>query len=363
MPPVRHPPVEQHENDRVERRIALSVLDQSPVPEGSTAAAALRESVDLARATEAMGYRRYWVAEHHNTPSLAATAPEVVVAAVAAATSTIRVGSGGVLLPYYSPLKVAEVFRTLHALFPGRIDLGVGRAAGTDAAAEAALLASGGASGEERFPEHLADLVALVADHAGGDDGPVRAVSDGPVRAMPDGPGAPEVWLLGSSSYSSACAGYLGLPFAFAHFITPDHGPQIVASYRRGFRAGGAQAPRAVVAVAALCADTDEEALRQAATTDRWRLGPEGADRPPIVPPEAAAALRWTELDRARAAQSRAKVLVGTPDRVGADLVSVADAFGVDEVLVVTVCHDLRARRRSYELLAEAFDLRSAPAG
>ena len=379
MRSVGRPPVEQHENDRVQRRIALSVLDQSPVPEGSTAAAALRESVDLARATEAMGYRRYWVAEHHNTPSLAATAPEVVVAVVAAATSTIRVGSGGVLLPYYSPLKVAEVFRTLHALFPGRIDLGVGRAAGTDAAAEAALLASGGASGEERFPEHLADLVALVAGHAGGDDGPVRAmpdgpiravsdgpiraVPDGPIRAMPDGPGAPEVWLLGSSSYSSACAAYLGLPFAFAHFITPDHGPQIVASYRRGFRAGGAQAPRAVVAVAALCADTDEEALRQAATTDRWRLGPEGAERPPIVPPEAAAAHRWTELDRARAAQSRAKVLVGTPDRVGADLVSVADDFGVDEVLVVTVCHDLGARRRSYELLAEAFDLTSAPAG
>lgn len=334
----------------MDRRIALSVLDQSPVPEGSTASDALRETVELARAAEAWGYRRYWIAEHHNTPSLAATAPEVIVAAVAAATSSIRVGSGGVLLPYYSPLKVAEVFRTLHALFPGRIDLGIGRAAGTDPTAEAALLTSGGASGDERFPEHVAELAALLegnGPHAS--DGADRSA----VRAIPDGPGAPELWLLGSSSYSSACAAYLGLPFAFAHFITPAHGPQIVASYRRGFRPGSVSAPRAVVAVAALCADTDDEARRQAATADLWRLGPEGPGRPPIVPAEAAEAHQWTELERARAAQARGKVLVGTPDRVRAELVALADEFGVDEVVVVTVCHDRAARRRSYELLSE----------
>ncbi|HEV3400230.1 MAG TPA: LLM class flavin-dependent oxidoreductase [Acidimicrobiales bacterium] len=332
----------------MDRRLALSVLDQAPVPAGTSPDVALRESVELARAAEAWGYRRYWIAEHHNTPSLAGTAPEVVVAAVAAATSTIRVGSGGVLLPYYSPLKVAEVFRSLDALFPGRIDLGIGRAAGTDPAAEAALLASGGASGEERFAEHLAELVTFLE----GDEG-------AEVRAMPEGTGGPDVWLLGSSSYSSACAAYLGLPLAFAHFITPAHGPQIVESYRRGFRAGAGRAPRAVVAVAALCAPSDEEAGRQAATADLWRLGPEGAQRPPILPPEDAAVHQWTALQRERANQARAGVLVGSPARVARSLLAVADEFAVDEVMVVTVCHDLAARRRSYQLLAEALALPS----
>lgn len=327
----------------MDRRIALSVLDQAPVPAGCTPTRALQESVDLARAAEAWGYRRYWVAEHHNTASLAATAPEVVVAAVAGATSSIRVGSGGVLLPYYSPLKVAEVFRSLDALFPGRIDLGIGRAAGTDPAAEAALLASGGASGEERFAEHLAELLTFLDGEA-----------DADVRAMPDGDGGPDVWLLGSSSFSSACAAYLGLPLAFAHFITPAHGPQIVESYRRGFRGAAGQSPRAIIAVGALCAETDEEAERQAATADRWRLGPEGALRPPILPPEQAAAQEWTALEQARVSQSRAALVVGSPDRVRTRLVALADEFAVDEVMVVTVCHDLAARRRSYELLAQA---------
>ncbi len=332
--------------------LSLSIVDQSPVPAGMSATEALKATVDLARAAEALGYRRYWLAEHHNTSSLAGTAPEVLAAAVASATSTIRVGSGGVLLPYYSPLKVAETFRTLHALFPGRIDLGVGRAAGTDATTEAALLASGGASGEERFAEHLADLCGLVS----GNDDAAGGVFAG-ARAMPEGPGGPEVWLLGSSSYSSACAAYLGLSFAFAHFITPVWGPQIVASYRRGFRPGLVPAPRVVVAVAALCADTDEDARRQASTADLWHLGPEGAGRPPILPPEVVAAHPWTGLERARAAQRRAKVFVGTPDRVHADLLAVAGEFEADELAIVTVCHDLRARRRSYELLAAAFDL------
>ncbi|HEX2041420.1 MAG TPA: LLM class flavin-dependent oxidoreductase [Acidimicrobiales bacterium] len=336
----------------MDRPLALSVLDQAPAPAGTTPDAALREVVELARAAEAWRYRRYWIAEHHNTPSLAATAPEVAVAAVAAATSSIRVGSGGVLLPYYSPLKVAEVFRSLDALFPGRIDLGIGRAAGTDPAAEAALLASGGASGEERFAENLVELLSFLEEDA------VAAAAADEVRAMPSGGGGPEVWLLGSSSYSSACAAYLGLPLAFAHFITPAHGPQIVESYRRGFRGGAGAAPRALIAVGALCAESDEEAERQAGTADLWRLGPEGAPRRPILPPEEVAAHQWTDLQRERASQARAGVIAGSPERVRARLVSLAEEFAVDEVMVVTVCHDLAARRRSYELLAEAFGLR-----
>jgi luciferase family oxidoreductase group 1 len=335
----------------VPRRLALSVLDQSPVPQGVAATEAVGETLALARTADHLGYRRYWLAEHHDTPSLAGTSPEVLAAAVAAATTTIRVGAGGVLLPYYSPLRVAESFRLLHALHPGRIDLGVGRAAGTDPEAEAALLASGGASGEEHFPEHLAELLGYLA----GARDPDRP-SDG-VRAMPEGPGGPDVWLLGSSSYSSACAAAFGLPFAFAHFITPAYGPQLVAGYRRRFRPGVAHAPRCVVAVAAVCAETDAEAERLASSAALWRLGPEGRQRPPILPPEAVAAHPWTDLERERAAQAGARTVVGAPDRCAAGLRALADDFHVDELLVVTVCHDLAARRRSYELLAVAVGL------
>jgi luciferase family oxidoreductase group 1 len=369
---------------------ALSVLDQTPVPDGSTPADAVAETLALAQAAERLGYRRYWLAEHHNTPSLAGTAPEILVAAVAAATSTIRVGSGGVLLPYYSPLKVAEVFRMLHTLFPGRIDLGVGRAAGADPAAEAALLAGGGASGDRYFANHLADLVTFVASGSGfgfgsgrvpagqGDPEPdqnrLGPSADHPsadhpyagVRAMPGGPGAPTVWLLGSSGQSGAAAAAFGLPFAFAHFIAAGFGPEIVAGYRRRFRpgqlAGQPGGPEVLVAVTVVCADTDAEADRLASATDLWRRGPEGAERPPILPPAEVDAGARTGRVAGRAGQRRERMVVGAPDRVRDALVALAGQYGVEELMVVTVCHDPRARVRSYELLAEAFDLQAAPA-
>ncbi len=327
------------------------MLDQVPVPDGTTAESSLRETLALARVAERLGYRRYWLAEHHDTTSLASTAPEILVGAVAGATTAIRVGAAGVLLPYYSPLKVAEAFRTLHALYPGRIDLGVGRAAGTGPVAEAALLASRGASGDRHFPEHLAELLGFIHGNLG---------SDHPwagVRAMPRGPGSPDVWLLGSSSFSSACAASFGLPFAFAHFITPAYGPQLVAGYRRRFRPGVVDEPRVVVAVAALCAATDAEAERLSSGADLWRLGPEGPDRPPIMSPEAVAAHAWTNLERERASQARSKVVIGGPERTAAGLRALAEEFDVDELAVLTVCHDLAARRRSYELLADAVGL------
>src|SRR5947209_7250452 len=335
--------------------VALSVLDQVPVPEGSTAGEAIGRTLELAGVAERLGCRRYWLAEHHNTASLAGTAPEVLVGAVAAATREIRVGAGGVLLPYYSPLKVAEAFRTLHALYPGRIDLGVGRAAGTDPVAESALLASGGAAGDEHFDEEVADLVGLLDGDLEGDH-PWAGV-----QAFPGGPGGPEVWLLGSSSHGGALAAALGLPFCFAHFITPSHGPQLVADYRQRFRPGRLAAPLPTVAVAVMCADTDAEARRQAATADLWRLGPEGRGRAPIVAAEAAAASRPTELEQVKAAQARAKVVVGDPERVGGRLVALAAEFGVHELVVVTVCHDPAARLRSYELVAEALAAQPQP--
>ena len=332
--------------------LALSVLDQCPVPAGSTGADALRHTLDLARAADALGYRRYWLAEHHNTGSLAATAPEILVGAVAAATSRIRVGSGGVMLSHYSPLKVAETFRTLAALHPGRVDLGVGRTAGADPVAEAALQYLPGVPGDERYDEKVVDLVGFVQGSLEVGH-PFEAV-----RAMPDGAPTPPVWLLGSSSHSGAVAAYLGLPFAFAHFITSKFGPQVVAAYRRGFQPsaiGGS--PQVAVAVSVICAATDAEADRLARSVDVWRLRPEGAERGPLLSPEDAAARKLTDVERERVAQGRAAMVVGGPERVRTGLVDLAAGFGVDELLLVTICHDPSARLRSYELLAEAFGL------
>ena len=331
---------------------ALSVLDQSPVPDGSTAADALHQTIDLARATEALGYRRYWVAEHHGTRSLAATAPEVLVGAVAGATATIRVGSGGVLLSHYSPLKVAELFRTLSALHPGRIDLGVGRHPGADPVTEAALQYLPGTPGDERYVDKVVDLIGFLHDRL--DPGhPFETV-----RAMPDGVPPPRLWMLGSSSHSGAVAAYLGQPFAFAHFITSAFGQQVVAAYRRGFQPSEAGTePQTLVAVAVMCADTDPEAERLARSADVWRLRPEGTERGPLLSPEDAAARTLTDLEEAKLAQSRSATVVGGPERVHAELTSLTESYGVDELMVVTVCHDPIARLRSYELLAESFGL------
>ena len=335
--------------------LTLSVLDQSPVPDGSTATDALRRTLALAQTAEALGYRRYWVAEHHGTASLAATAPEILVGAVASCTSTIRVGSGGVLLSHYSPLKVAETFRTLSALHPGRIDLGIGRTPGGDPLTEAALQYLPGVPGDERYPDKVVDLIGFLHDRL--DPGhPFERV-----RAMPDGVAPPPVWMLGSSSHGGAVAAYLGLPFAFAHFITWTFGPQIVASYRRGFQASEtATAPEAVVAVAVVCADTDAEAQRLARSAEVWRLRPEGTERGPLLSPEDAAARPLSDLDQSKLAQSRAATVVGAPEKVHADLTSLAERYGVEELVVLTVCHDPAAQVRSYQLLAEAFRLGEA---
>jgi luciferase family oxidoreductase group 1 len=329
--------------------LALSVLDQAPVPDGSTAAEALQQTLALARATEALGYRRYWVAEHHGTRSLAATAPEVLVGAVAGATSSIRVGSGGVLLSHYSPLKVAEVFRTLAALHPGRIDLGIGRTPGADPVTEAALQYLPGVPGDERYPDKVVDLIGFLHDRLEAEH-PFAAV-----RAMPDGVPAPAVWMLGSSSHSGAAAAYLGQRFAFAHFITPAFGPRVVDAYRRGFQPSEeVPAPEALVAVGVVCAETDAEAARLARSAEVWGLRPEGTERGTLLSLEDAAARTLTALEEAKVAQSRAARIVGGPARVRDELLALAAAYGVHELMLVTVCHDAGARRRSYELVAEA---------
>jgi luciferase family oxidoreductase group 1 len=336
--------------------IALSVLDQSPIGSGRSAGDALAETLALARLADRLGYRRYWLAEHHNTDALAGSAPEVLIPLVAAATERIRVGSGGVMLAHYSPLKVAEAFRVLHALFPGRIDLGIGRAPGSDRQTALAL-AQGDPLPIELFPAQLRDLTGYLRD-ALPEDHPFRGV-----RATPAAPGGPELWLLGSSGQSAAYAAGLGLAFAFAHFINPEPGVGVAVldGYRAAFRPSPfLAAPAASLAVRVMCAETEDEARRLSASFVLQRLRTEQGRRGAVPSVEEALAYPYSAPERARAAAILADAVIGAPGTVKARLEALATAHGVDELVVVTICHDPGARRRSYELLAEAFGLRSS---
>jgi luciferase family oxidoreductase group 1 len=339
--------------------IALSVLDQSPVGAGRSARDALEETLQLARLAERLGYRRYWLAEHHNTTSLAGSAPEVLIARVASVTERIRVGSGGVMLSHYSPYKVAETFRLLHALFPGRIDLGLGRAPGSDQLTAYAL-AQGRPTPIERFPEQLRDLAAFLSDRLpeGHPFRGVRALPEPPEPAAAGGASGPELWLLGSSDQSAAYAAHFGFAFSFAHFINPRGSAQVLNAYRDDFRpSAGLAAPQASLAVRVLCAETDEEARRLASSFLLGRLRMERGERGPLPSVEEALAYPYTPLERERLEAILAGMVVGGPQRVKAELAQMALTHGVDELVVVTIVHDPAARRRSYELLAEAFGL------
>ena len=235
--------------------LTLSVLDQSPVRQGVTPRDALLETIELARHVEALGYRRYWLAEHHATPALAGSAPEIMIARIAAETRHIRVGSGGVMLSHYSSLKVAEQFRMLETLHPGRIDLGIGRAPGSDQLTAAALAHGPGALGIEYFPNQIADLIGYF-EHTIPAEHPFSRI-----RLMPDGETLPEIWILGSSEQSPLFAAYFGRAFSFAHFITDEGGPEIMASYKAQFRPSSALAkPQASIGVFVICAETEERA-------------------------------------------------------------------------------------------------------
>lgn len=333
--------------------IALSIVDQSPIPSGSSAADALRDTLALAREADRLGYRRYWLAEHHNTASMAGSAPEVLAACVASQTSRLRVGSGGVLLSHYSPLKVAEAFGTLGVLFPDRIDLGLGRADGADAAATAALQRGRAAPARDDYPDRVTELLGFLDSGSGAVHGPPR-----PVRAMPDSLTSPQVWVLGSSSYGADLAARMGLPFSFAHFVSPNFGSRVMASYRRQFRPSRrCPEPEASVGVSVVCADTDEEAEHLARSQDLWHLGGEGPGHAALVSPEEAEAYPANELGSELLAQQRLRRVTGGPERVRAALSDLAAAYGVSELVVRTVCHDPADRLRSYRLLAGAFSL------
>jgi luciferase family oxidoreductase group 1 len=338
--------------------LLLSVLDQSPVSEGSTGADALRNTVDLARWADELGYHRYWVAEHHGGPMLASASPEALIGPIAAATTRLRVGSGGVMLPHYSPLKVAETFSILAALFPGRIDLGLGRAAGTDPLTTFALQRDRRQVGPDDFPQQLAELLGYLDDSLPADH-PFAGLA-----TLPGRPELPEPWLLGSSSQSAVWAAQLGLPYAYADFINPA-GKEIAALYRDRFTATQTEeqlaGPRTAVAVWAICADTDEEAQRLAASSRMTLTLLRRGQLIPVPPPEKALRFLAAEGKSDKGSLPGRRGIIGGPIKVREGLEDLARQYGAEEVVVVTITHDHAARRRSYELIAQAFSLRGSP--
>ena len=334
--------------------LPLSVLDQSPVRAGGSFADAVDESVALARVADRLGYRRYWLAEHHGAEGFAGSAPEILVGRIAGATSRIRVGSGGVMLSHYSPLKVAETFCLLEVMYPGRIDLGIGRAPGSDRLTAAAL-AYGNRLGLESFPTKVVDLMAFLSGQAPATEVLAR------VNVTPRPEHAPELWMLGSSGESAALAAHLGLAFSFAHFINPFMGGEASRAYRRQFtaRADGA-APRASVAAFVLCADTEAEAMRLQSCRDLWRLRADLGRLEPYPSVAEAEAYHYSAAERAHVQENRVRTVAGAPEQVKARLDAIAAEHEADEIVVLTITHDFAARVRSYELLAEAYGLAAA---
>jgi luciferase family oxidoreductase group 1 len=333
-------------------RIPVSVLDLSPVSAGSSGAAALRNSIDLAMLAERLGFTRYWVAEHHNLPSVASSAPDIMIGQIAAVTSRIRVGSGGVMLPNHAPLMVAERFKVLEALFPGRIDLGIGRAPGTDPVTSFALRRRQMEGDGDDFLERFQELI-LFESNAYPEGHPFRSV-----RAMPSDSPLPPIWLLGSSGYSAQLAGMVGAGFSFAHHFSDYDAAAAMLSYREHFKPSKAlDNPYAMLGAAVVCADSDAEAERLATTLDlNWALRARG-DLRPLASPEEAQAFPFTPIDLERIRHRRSRLFLGTPAAILAKLVPLIEATKADELMVTTMIYDHAARRHSYELLAEAFGL------
>ena len=329
----------------------LSILDQSPVISGQTPAQAVAATLELARQADGLGYHRYWLAEHHAIAALADPCPEVLLARLGAETRRLRIGTGGVLLPYYSPFKVAEVFRMLEALYPGRVDLGIGRAPGGDARTAHAV-GGGQMPTADDFPQRVWEVVSHL-DGTLPEDHPHRHV-----RLQPGADTAPEVWLLGSSDYSGALAAQMGLRFAFAHFINPRGGDAVTRAYRERFRPSGREAaPAALVCVFVICAETDADAERLAASIDLRRLHMALNLDTPVPTLAEAEAHAYTEEERRYVRAQRERAVIGGPQHCRDALLALAERYAADEVMALTITGDYATRQRSYELLAEAFGL------
>jgi luciferase family oxidoreductase group 1 len=330
------------------RPIPLSVLDLSFVSSGSSGPQALRNTIELARLTDRLGYTRFWVAEHHNLPSVASGAPDIMIGQIAAATERMRVGAGGVMLPNHAPLMVAERFKVLEGLFPGRIDLGLGRAPGTDQLASIALRRRQDADPGEDFLDRLKELMAFdtgdwPADH------PFRKI-----QVMPVDVKLPPIRMLGSSGYGGRLAAQIGVGFAFAHHFATHDAMDAMLAYRDGFQPSDRLAkPHAILALAVICAESDEEAERLASSADLAHLKRARGDYGPIPSPEEAAAYPYTEADRVYIRRNRDKLIVGSPARVAEALERMVEETQADELMITSHIHDFAAKQRSYELLAE----------
>lgn len=334
--------------------LKLSVLDQSPIRSGGTAAQALAETIALAQHTEALGYHRFWVAEHHGSESFAGCAPEVLLASIGAATKQIRLGSGGVMLTHYSPYKVAENFLLLQTLYPERMDLGVGRAPGSDSITAQAL-AYGSPIGVDYFRNKLLDMMAFVQGTPPETDAFARA------HASPSVSVAPQFWLLGSSEQSAIYAAELGMRYSVAHFLNPSHSHNLAQIYRDNFKASAElEKPHVNVGVFVLCAETEEEADALALTRDVWRLGLEKGTPGPIPSVNEAYAYPFTAQERALIEQRRKHAICGTPAVVAEKLRVLATKHQADELVIISNCYDFEVRKKSYKLLAKEFALQAA---
>ncbi len=333
-------------------KIKLSVLDQSPVRSGTTAKQALEETIELAKLTDQLGYHRYWVAEHHNSTGLTGSAPEILLARLGAETKRIRLGSAGVMLSHYSPYKVAELFNMLENFYPGRIDLGIGRAPGSDQITAHALAYGNQPRGPREYPSQVRDLISFLSNEF--EEGhPLKAV-----HATPIPESRPDLWMLGSSDQSAQMAGIFGTPFSFAHFITDEQGPQIMAMYRKMFEPSEvASQPEGNIGIFVICADTDEEAEYHASSRDLWRTRLDTGKIGPVPTVEEALAYEYTPMEAERRDYNARRNIIGNPETVKRKLLQTLDQYGVDEAVVVTITHSHEARLKSYKLLAKEFEL------
>jgi luciferase family oxidoreductase group 1 len=339
--------------------VPLSVLDLSPINAGESSHQALQNTIHLAQLADRLGYTRCWLAEHHNTNGmLASSAPEVMIGVVAQATQRIRVGSGGIMLPNHSPLKVAETFRVLEALYPGRIDLGIGRAPGTDPRTALALRRSREALEADDFPEQLAELLAFADKGAGFPEGHLFRS----VKASPNDVPLPPIWLLGSSDYSAQAAAILGTGFAFAHHINPTFAVSAIHLYRDHFTPAeeGLSQPQAILATSVICAETDARAEELAASMAlswvRMRSGRSG----PVPTPEEARSYHYNSIEQEIASSYRTRQTIGSPAVVREKLLTLQKETGADELMITSMVYGYENRAKTYELLAEAFDLQPA---
>jgi luciferase family oxidoreductase group 1 len=338
--------------------LKLAVLDQSPVAAGSTPGHALQNSIDLARTVDRLGYTRFWMSEHHAMDTLACTAPEIMLARIGAETERIRIGSGGIMLPHYSAFKVAEVFRTLHALYPGRVDLGLGRAPGGGPVEALALKRERGTKMQDDFSDQVAELLAYF------DDDFPAGHPFGSLRVAPQMPGTPDVWMLGSSQWSSNAAAEFGLPYAFAHFFFGMGTRQAIETYQRAFVPSSRRTrPEAMAAVGVICAETQDEAEYLASSVRLLQRRIRMNDRRPVATPEDAIQELQTIGGPSPEEGEWPRYFVGTPARVREQLERMAEGLGIGELVVNTITWDHAKRLRSYELLAQEFGLPALASG